>query len=229
MIDITGGLVQAAGIIDEEEARLLMRCGVKYLGFPLRLGYHKEDLTEEYAAQIIKSLPPPFFGVLITYLDTAADIVDFCRYTGASIVQLHGDISREELIKVKELNSGLSVIKSLVVTGSNSEELTMLIKATHPYVDAYITDTFDPDTGAMGATGKTHDWQVSRNLVLTSPRPVILAGGLNPDNVKEAILQVKPAGVDVHTGIENSSGRKDFDLVRKFVEEAAAGFKLIAG
>jgi len=91
-------------------------------------------------------------------------------------------------------------------------------------VDAFITDTFDPATGASGATGKTHDWTVSRRLVERSPKPVILAGGLTPGNVRNAIRKVRPAGVDVHTGVEGSDGRKRRDLVRTFVAEARAGF-----
>ena len=61
-------LIQIAGVIDAAEAQMLQQCGVRYLGFPLRLPVHREDLTEEEAAAIIKSLAPPVFGVLITYL-----------------------------------------------------------------------------------------------------------------------------------------------------------------
>ena len=78
------------------------------------------------------------------------------------------------------------------------EQLLEIIHLTAPYVDAYITDTFDPQTGAAGATGKTHDWRVSKECVRQSPRPVILAGGLHPANVRDAILAVRPAGVDAH-------------------------------
>lgn len=94
-----------------------------------------------------------------------------------------------------------------------------------PYVDAFITDTFDPDTGASGATGKTHDWEISRRLVELSPKPVILAGGLNPENVAEAIDFVNPAGVDSHTGVENESGRKDADKIRLFMKNSLRAFE----
>jgi phosphoribosylanthranilate isomerase len=100
-----------------------------------------------------------------------------------------------------------------------------MVRELAELVDAFITDTFDPATGASGATGKTHDWQISRRLVEISPQPVILAGGLTPDNVREAILAVQPAGVDCHTGVEDASGRKDADKVRRFVAEARAGFR----
>jgi phosphoribosylanthranilate isomerase len=107
------------------------------------------------------------------------------------------------------------------------EKLLELVTHTTLYVDAYITDTFDPPTGASGATGKNHDWRVSRQLVRQSPRPVILAGGLNPGNVRDAILAVRPAGVDAHTGLEDVSGRKSEERVRKFVSEAQEAFRLI--
>ena len=64
-------------------------------------------------------------------------------------------------------------------------------------------------------------------LVELSEKPVILAGGLNAKNVREAILEVRPAGVDVHTGIEGKDGRKVFELTKKFVDESNAGFALI--
>jgi phosphoribosylanthranilate isomerase len=97
-----------------------------------------------------------------------------------------------------------------------------------PTVDAFITDTYDPATGADGATGMTHDWSLSRALVTRSDRPVILAGGLTPDNVRAAILAVGPAGVDVHTGVEGPDGRKDAARVRRFVAAARAGFRALA-
>jgi len=220
-------LIQIAGVKDAAEAELLRHCGVRYLGFPLRLAVHQEDLTEKEAAAIIQSLEPPTFGVLITYLDAADAIAEFCRSLGARIVQLHGDIDRGELEKLKALNPRLTVIKSLVVGFHPNEDLESMTKELSPFVDAYMTDTFDPKTGAAGATGKTHDWEVSRRLVEVSERPVILAGGLTPGNVRRAILEVKPAGVDAHTGVEDSAGRKSREKVERFVSEAHLGFRAL--
>ena len=97
------------------------------------------------------------------------------------------------------------------------------------YVDAFITDTFDPVTGASGATGKTHDWEISRRIVEHSRHPVILAGGLTPENVGDAIRLVRPAGVDVHTGVEDDQGRKDRRRVEAFVTRARDAFARGAG
>src|ERR1043166_5431806 len=166
-------------------------------------------------------------GVLITYLDEASEIAAFCHALGARIVQLHGDIPLDELKRLKILDPNLTVIKSLVVGMGENEVLEALVRELSPFVDAFITDTYDPKTGASGATGKTHDWRVSRRLVELSTRPVILAGGLTPENVKRAILEVQPAGVDSHTGVEDSSGRKNREKVQKFLSEGYEAFALV--
>jgi phosphoribosylanthranilate isomerase len=220
-------LIQIAGVINGAEAQMLQQCGVRYLGFPLRLPVHREDLTESETAAIIKSLAPPVFGVLITYLSEASEIAALCHALGARIVQLHGDIDRDELKRLKTLDPGVTVIKSLVVGMRDDKALEAAVSELSPFVDAFITDTFDPKTGASGATGKTHDWRVSRRLVEFTDRPVILAGGLTPENVKSAILEVRPAGVDSHTGVEDSSGRKSREKVRKFLSEANEAFELV--
>jgi phosphoribosylanthranilate isomerase len=218
------GIIQIAGVIDQEEANMIVDAGVHLLGFPFGLAVHKEDITEENAAKIICSLKPPASAVLITYLNKADAILDFCERIGIWKVQLHGDVSIAELIRMKVLVPDIIVVKSLVVRDHNLADLESSIFIYSPYVDAFMTDTYDPITGACGATGKTHDWDISRRLVDISPRPVMLAGGLNPGNVRRAVIHVRPAGVDAHTGVEGLDGRKDPDLVRAFVREALSAF-----
>jgi phosphoribosylanthranilate isomerase len=217
--------VQVAGVRDIDEANLLMECGIRYLGFPLRLPVNTEDLSEPAAAAIIRSLRPPSYGVAITYQDSAHDIIEVMDYLGAPLVQLHGDIAPLELAKLKRLRPELAVIKSLVIGKQPYEDLVDTVQRLSAFVDAFITDTFDPATGASGATGKTHDWALSRRLVALATKPVILAGGLTPANVRDAIRVVGPAGVDAHTGVEDAAGRKDPAKVRRFVAEAYAGFE----
>lgn len=219
-------LIQIAGVIDAGEAEMLQQCGIRYLGFPLRLPVHREDLTEKEAATIIKSLAAPVFGVLITYLNKASEIGAFCQTLGVRIVQLHGEIDRDELKRLKTLDPNLIIIKSLVIGMHDDKALEATVSELSLLVDAFITDTFDPKTGASGATGKTHDWRISRRLVELADKPVILAGGLNPENVKRAILEVSPAGVDSHTGVEDSSGRKSREKVSKFLAEASEAFEI---
>lgn len=217
--------IQIAGIVDQEESNLLIQCGVNYLGFPLRLLVNKEDLTEENAAIIISNYKPPCYGIIISYSSTAEEVIELCNKLKTNIIQLHGTIKIEELKKIKQHRKDITIIKSLVIKQNNEQQLLKILKELQPFIDAFITDTFDPETGASGATGKTHDWKISKRFVELSSKPIILAGGLNPENVYNAIVYVKPNGVDVHTGVENNSGRKDEKLVTNFLSEVKRAYK----
>ncbi|CCQ13973.1 N-(5'-phosphoribosyl)anthranilate isomerase [Rhodococcus sp. AW25M09] len=217
-------LVQVAGIIDEAEAQMLCNAGVDWLGFPLRLPSGKDDITELDAAKAIAGLPAPHQGVLISYLTDAAEVAGFCRELGVRAVQLHGDVEDEQLRILKDIAPELYVLKSLVVRSDNAKELLAQVDRTADVVDMFITDTFDPRTGAKGATGLLHDWSVSAELVERSPKPLMMAGGLSPDNVADAIRQVRPAAVDAHSLLEGADGRKDAVKVRDFVTRARDAF-----
>ncbi len=216
--------IQVAGVIDQEEAELLCNCGVKFLGFPLRLPVHREDLSELAARSIIHSLPLSCEGILITYLDDAEEIISLSDFLGTRLVQLHGKVSLSALARIKRLRPDLVIIKSLIVGLGPTDELVADVNSFSPCVDAFLTDTYDPASGAWGATGSCHNWSVSLRLVRASARPLILAGGLNPENVGAAISRVHPAGVDAHTGLEDAQGRKCPRKVKSFVAEAMRGF-----
>jgi phosphoribosylanthranilate isomerase len=219
--------IQIAGVKNLEEAEMLISKGVRFVGFPLRLTVNAEDTTEAEAREIIARIKDKSFPVLISYLAKADEIIEFCNYLNVGIVQLHGEVEVEEFIKLKRLAPEIKVIKSLVVKKDNIVELEEIISETEQYVDAYITDTYDPETGAEGATGKTHDWNISKRLISLTEKPVVLAGGLNAENVFYAIVEVKPSGVDSHTGVENSAGDKDPEKVEAFANNANKAFEKI--
>ena len=219
--------IQIAGIIDIKEARMLLDCGVEYLGFPLRLPVNKEDLTEASAGRIVSKLPPSAHGIIITYLNEAEEIKALCEKIGTNIIQLHGDITIDELVKLKETYSKSVITKSLIIGKNTKVKLLEIVSNFENHVDAFITDTYNPQTGATGATGKTHDWKISKALVEHSKKPIILAGGLTPENVYDAIIKVRPAGVDTHTGVQDDSGRKNKSKINQFIEEAKRGFEKI--
>ena len=207
---------------------MLVSVGIRNLGFPFRLDMHTEDLTESAARAIIAEIPNDITAFVITYLRDPSDISELCKSLGVATVQLHGPVNDVELEELRLLRPDLTVIKSLIVAsgrpGWHADQLFDEAESLGPLVDAFITDTFDPQTGASGATGKTHDWSLSRELAETAGRPLILAGGLNADNVAEAIESVRPAAVDVHTGIEDARGRKDVTATRAFLEAASKAF-----
>ena len=220
-------IIQIAGISGIDEALMIAKCGATHLGFPYGLDVNSEDTTEEEAAWIIQNLPSNIKPVLITYHNKATKIFALMNKLGCRIVQVHGQISVDELLNLKKIFPGVEVWKGLIVKPDNSGYLLETIKNTEPFSDAFITDTYDQETGASGATGKTHDWQISKNIVNISKKPVIIAGGLNPENVAEAVRQTRPAGVDVHTGVENMDGLKRKNLVKAFVNNAKKAFSEI--
>lgn len=223
------GLIQVAGVIDQSEADLIIEEGADWLGFALRLPAKNEDLSEAEAAAIVKAIQPGTKGVIITYLTDADDIAGFCADMGVGAIQLHGDVAPAELRRLRSLAPDLYVLKSLVVKPDNMEELREVVATSADWVDMFITDSFDPATGAKGATGLTHDWSVSAELARISPKPLMLAGGLTPENVAAAIEAVCPAAVDAHTGLEDpATRRKDRRKVRTFVREARAAFARVA-
>lgn len=210
--------VQIAGVSSLDECLAAERAGADALGFTVRLptGVH-DDLTEAKARSIIAALPPFISTVCITYVGTAREAVDLCRYLGVTALQLHGAFPTHELPLIRAALPHLRLIRAVHVTG---EPAIAQARSLDRQVDGIILDTFDPATGRGGATGKTHDWSISRRIVETMRSPVILAGGLTPDNVGDAIRQVAPWGVDVHTGIEDADGSRNLTKLRAFVERA---------
>ena len=212
--------VQIAGVSSLEEALAIERLGADALGFTVRLptGVH-DGLTEAKARSIIAALPPFVSSVAITYVDNANEAVALCRYLGATVLQLHGKFPTGDLRLIRAALPHIKLIRAVHVTGP---EALVQARSLQRSVDALILDTYDPATGRGGATGKTHDWKLSRQIVESIRAPVILAGGLTPDNVAEAIRQVRPWAVDVHTGIENADGSRNLKKIRAFVEQAKA-------
>ena len=212
--------VQIAGVSSLEEALAAEHAGADALGFTVRLptGVH-DDLTEAKARAIIAALPPFVATVAITYVATPREAIDLCRYLGVSALQLHGPFPTTELPLIRAALPHLKLIRAVHVTGP---EAVLQARALQRRVDAVILDTYDPDTGRHGATGKTHDWTISRQIVEALRTPVILAGGLTPDNVATAIAAVQPWGVDVHTGIEDADGARNLAKLRLFIARAKA-------
>ena len=216
-----GFIIQAAGVLDLDEALMLARCGATHLGFPLGPGVRTPDMDLAGVAEVAGALPEGVAGVAITYLDRAGDVRDLVRAAGLRAVQLHAPVSVVELARLRVQEPDWFIIKSLVVGRGTEEDVLTEMRLASPHVNAFLTDTFDPETGASGATGKPHDWAVSRTLARAGLGPVILAGGLNPDNVARAVRAVRPAGVDAHTGLERADGRKDEEKTALFVSRAS--------
>jgi phosphoribosylanthranilate isomerase len=134
-------------------------------------------------------------------------------------LQIHGKMTTAELKEIKEA-TGVQIIVTLSVPQKVEEPQKITARALEiaKGADFVLADTVH--AGAGGGTGQTHDWNISRSVREAIDRPLILAGGLNPSNVRAAIEAVKPYGVDVASGVESEVGKKDSKLVREFIRAA---------
>ena len=128
---------------------------------------------------------------------------------------MHGDIG-----EMNKLKSELPNIKLYKVVNVFDESAIEEAKGYEGVADALVLDSAIKETGQRGGTGKTHDWNISREIVESTSLPIILAGGLNPENVAEAISKVRPYAVDVNSGVSNPDGTKNLEKVKLFVERA---------
>ncbi|MCA1593342.1 MAG: phosphoribosylanthranilate isomerase [Acidobacteria bacterium] len=202
--------VKICGITNLENARVAVECGAQALGF----NFYRQSprfIAPGAACGIISSLPSEVLcvGVFVNEASPGA-VACIAAEAGVAAVQLHGDEGPEYC---RELGS-LMVIKALRV-GAKFDPTV----AARYDVEAILLDAFSKD--ARGGTGHTFDWSQAR-LVRELARKLYLAGGLTPDNVAEAIVAVKPFGVDVCSGVESSPGKKDTSRLRDFIRAVRA-------
>jgi phosphoribosylanthranilate isomerase len=192
--------VKICGLTSREDAVAAAALGADLLGFVFAKSPRR--VTPDQARDIINGLSAHVVTVGL-FVDADLDEVQELReYCGFTAVQLHGHESEDMVAAV-----GGHVIKALRV-GTESV----------PYKDVYrcatlLLDTYCP--GVPGGTGKTFDWNLAVEPALH--RPIILAGGLTPDNVAEAVQTVRPYAVDVSSGVEAEPGRKDHEKLERFI------------
>jgi len=199
--------VKICGITNLEDALFAVEAGADALGFVF-YGNSPRYISPKDARSVISELPPFVTTVGVFVDEEAGRVREIAAGAGLGVVQLHGS-ERPDYCA----NMGLSVIKALRVR----EERDILEMASYN-VAAFLLDTYKK--GQMGGTGEVFDWDVAVKAVGEGKRPVILSGGLSPDNVAGAVNKVRPYAVDVSSGVESKPGVKDRELVRFFIREA---------
>ncbi len=195
--------VKVCGTTRLKDALLAVACGADAIGF---IFYKKSPryVTAQTAKDICSKLPPFVHRVGVFVNESAETINRIADRCGLDAVQLHGDESPAFCKKIK-----CRVIKAVRIKDSGS------FKGLSQYtVDGFLLDTFKEDQ--WGGTGKVFDWTLAQRAKRYGP--VIIAGGLNPRNVKEAIRQARPYGVDVSSGVEQSPGKKDPKKLKAFLK-----------
>ena len=198
--------IKVCGITCQEDARIAVAAGADGLGFIFV--EQSPRLVEPDMVRAITEELPPFVDRIGVFLDEEIDVIkEIVHYCHLTLVQLHGSESPEYCRKISS-----QVIKAFSIrTESDSEELAAYADAA----SGFLLDTYHKDMA--GGTGKAFDWKLVEQM--KPPGPVILAGGLTPENVGEAIRQVKPFAVDVNSGVEYQPGRKDSDKLKNFSHE----------
>jgi len=199
-----------------EDARAAVEAGADAIGCLVGLDYDVPDRIEpEVARAIFASVPPAVARVLVTHRPGISEVVELALATGASEVQLHGAFPLEAIQELRVRAPHLAVVKCAHVVDEGSIEDAVRAAAA---ADRVLLDSRTADR--IGGTGRVHDWSISARIVELSPSPVILAGGLTPENVAEAIARVRPWGVDVNSGVRGADGRKSHERIRAFVAAA---------
>ena len=197
--------IKICGITNTEDAIDAINCGADAIGFV----FHKKSpraVNPETARAIISRIPPFITTVGVFVNEDRTKVEKIARDTGIDIIQLHGSEPPEAC------HMSIKVIKAIRV-----KELTDLEPLKRYQVSAFLLDTFSPYEA--GGTGLIFNWDIA--VEAKNFGRIILAGGLTPDNVEEAVQWVQPYGIDVSTGVEGDrKGRKDRDKLKLFIETA---------
>ncbi|MDD3619024.1 MAG: phosphoribosylanthranilate isomerase [Desulfobulbaceae bacterium] len=201
--------IKVCGITRLEDALYAVEAGVDALGFI----FHRPSpryIEPENARLIIDRLPP-FMNTVGVFVDKkrseVEEIIDYC---GLDYAQLHGGESPKYCERLLRAAAPCHLIKAFRVGPETTAEEFVPYA---PFVKAFLLDTYD--RSLVGGTGRSFDWSIIAALGLA--RPFILAGGLNPDNVADAVRAAGPSFLDVSSGVEESPGIKDHRLISEFV------------
>lgn len=207
--------VKICGITNEEDALKAAILGADYLGFLVEISFSEDKVTRKEAKDIIKKLPLEVSPVFVTYLQKAEPIIEIAKEINPAIIQLHNDVTLEEIGKIRTKLPKIKLTKTISVINEDSVNEA---KKYQNYVDFILLDT--KSGKRKGGTGKTHNWDISRKIVKAVNKKVFLAGGLNPDNVQEAIEKVKPYAVDTNSGVKLKPRKKDYKKLELFIKRA---------
>ena len=198
--------VKICGITDYEDASIAVELGAGALGFIF--ADSPRQITPQKARDIIRAIPP-FVKTVGVFVDEGpAAIKEIIHDCGLDLVQLHGDESPDLCCELMPYT-----IKALRIKDESSLRTSRIY---HGKVRALLLDTYSKDKA--GGTGKTFDWQLAIKIKKLGI-PIILAGGLGPSNIDDAVSTVRPYAVDVNSGVEERPGKKSHTLMKDLMEK----------
>lgn len=205
--------IKVCGIMNRTELSQAVLAGADAVGFVVDIKDSRHCLSADETAGLIKNVPVFAKSVAVIAPRDVDEAVRLARLTGADVLQIHGSLCPEDLAELK--GQVHQKLVAAVAAGTESKALRSFAGSA----DAILLDT--QVNGKLGGTGAVHDWNHSAEIAKSLKAqgiPVILAGGLKPGNVAEAIMKVKPYAVDVSSGTE-TAGKKDPEKILSFVRE----------
>jgi phosphoribosylanthranilate isomerase len=214
-------IVQIYEIRSADEAVALAACGVDHIGVLVGFGAFPREIAPAAARRVFAACPVGTMRVALSLSAEAAEIDQVVAETEPHIIHIGAApelFSPAAAAAVKARHPEVRLMRSIPVVDIGS---VAIARAYEGIADLLLLDSHDPGDRQVGALGRTHDWTISRRIVVGVNVPVILAGGLGADNVAAAIAAVGPAGVDSKTKTDRADGGgKDLDAVRAFVAAA---------
>lgn len=190
-----------------EEMRLAVRYGAAAIGLVSAMPSGPGVIADELIAEIAAHVPPGVASFLLTCKSDTEEIIEQQRRLRPNTLQLCDRLERGTHGDLRAALPGVALVQVIHV---RSEESVAEALSVAPEVDALLLDSGNQQLAVkeLGGTGRTHDWQLSRRIVAQAGKPVFLAGGLNSENVRAAIAQVQPFGLDLCSGVR-TQGRLD--------------------
>jgi phosphoribosylanthranilate isomerase len=209
--------VKICGIKNERDLSIVVQAGADAVGFITEVPVDSpRNISLSVASQLIAQVPIFVISVLVIMPKNADEAVNMINVAKPTAVQIHNALPLAELRKIRE--TGVKIIKTILVSErADTKTLIDQINRFSGIADAVLLDT--AVGGKTGGTGVSHNWELSGKLVLGAGMPVILAGGLTPSNVSEAIQSVHPYAVDTASGVE-TNGKKDEKKIIDFINNA---------
>lgn len=201
-----------------EEARMAVSAGASAIGLVARMPSGPGPIADDLIRQIALSVPPPVATFMLTSETSVDAIVKHHRRTRTNTIQIVDALSEGTYQQLKEALPGVKIVQVIHVIDESSVEEALDISKM---VDAILLDSGNPKLKIkeLGGTGRVHNWNFSRQIRDGSKCPVFLAGGLNPDNVRQAVSEVHPFAVDVCSGVR-TDGKLDRSKLERFISEA---------
>ena len=214
--------VQMAGIRNVKDALMCVQKGVDIIGLLVGQAHTSDDfISKELAREIKEELPKEIKTTLITHLENAKEIIEIASFIDVDYIQLHSHLDEGEVKKIRKALPDKKLLR-LIHIGEEGDLLNDISKIE--IADFYFTDSINLKTNQVGGTGLSHNLETDKKLVETLDRPVFIAGGLNPENVAEAVRFCRPYGVDVNSGCRAADGSRDPEKVEAFVKGANVKF-----